>query len=170
MACCDPAAGLDASFPGAVITTDRDQRPEHGDNLKVGTNSDPYEFVDDWGISAEANWDLDVVKLKSILAYRNSDIARGQDIDFTNVYVLAPGNTDERWENWSLEFQAGGTVEALLNVDWLLGWYGYSEDLRNASEVKIASAAGRYIELQVYRAGVPTVFDFESRFNSGEGR
>jgi len=167
----DPSAGLDASFPGAVVTTtDRDLRPESGGNLKVGTNSDPFEFVDDWGLSAEANWDLDVVKVKSILAHRQSDISRGQDIDFTNVDVLAPGDTNEKWKNWSLEFQVGGTVEALLNVDWLVGWYGYSEDLRNSGEVKVASAAGRYIELQVYRAGVPQIFDFESRFNAGEGR
>ena len=158
--------GLGADFPGASIfpalgSADRE-------NLKVGTNADPVEDVDDWGLSAEANWDLDFVKLKAILAHRQTDIFRTQDIDFTNADVLRPGDTDEDWENWSLEFQLGGTLDALLDLDWLFGWYGYSEDLRNQGEVRIASLAGQYIDLQVQRqVFVP---GYAGRFVDGEGR
>ena len=172
--------GLGADFPGSVIfpppppATPPDHQlavdllPEHGDNLKVGTNYDPVEDVNDWGLSAEANLDLDVMKLKTILAYRQADIFRAQDIDFSNLDVLLPNDTDETWENWSLEFQLGGTVEQLLNLDWLIGWYGYSEDLRNAGQVRIASMAGTYIDLQVRRQ--VTVPGYAGRFGNGEGR
>ena len=169
--------GLGASFPGAAVfpTTlpvDHDLaltlQNERGDNLNVGTNWDPQEDVNDWGLSAEATLDLELVKLKAILAHRQTDIFRTQDIDFTNVDVLRPGDTDEDWENWSLEFQLGGTVEPLLDLDWLVGWYGYSEDLRNAGEVRIGTSAGTYIDQQVQRQVV--VAGYASRFIDGEGR
>ncbi len=158
--------GLGATFPGASIFPALG--PQNRDELRVGTNTDPQEDVNDWGLSAEANWDLDVVKFKGILAHRQTDIFRTQDIDFTNVDVLRPGDTDENWENWSLELQAGGTVEQLMDLDWLFGWYGYSEDLVNAGQVKIATATGQYIDLQVQRS--ITIPGYASRFPDGEGR
>ncbi|HEY8120948.1 MAG TPA: TonB-dependent receptor [Myxococcota bacterium] len=158
--------GLGASFPGASVYPALN--PENDEELSVGTNTDPKEDVDDWGLSAEANWDLDAMKLKGILAYRSTDIFRTQDIDFTNVDILRPGDTDETWENWSLEFQAGGTLESLLNLDWLIGWYGYSEDLVNTGEVKIATMTGTYIDQQVRRS--ITIPGYASRFPDGEGR
>ncbi len=161
--------GLGATFPGATIWNGSALvGKQDRDELSVGTNDDPVEDVDDWGLSAEANWDLDVVKVKSILAHRQTDIFRTQDIDFTNVDVLSPGDTDEKWENWSLEFQVGGTLEQAFDLDWLIGWYGYSEDLRNASEVLLGSAAGQYIDLQVRRQA--TIPGYASRFGDGEGR
>jgi iron complex outermembrane recepter protein len=162
--------GLGADFPGAVFAPPAPEyaNPEDGDNLRVGTNTDPQEDVDDWGLSVEANWDLDAVQLKGILAHRQTDIFRTQDIDFTNADVLRPGDVDEDWENWSLELQAGGTVEQLMDLDWLFGWYGYSEDLRNDGAVKIASVAGQYIDLQVRRS--VTILNYANRFVDGEGR
>lgn len=140
------------------------------DNLKVGTNHDPQEDVDDWGLSLETKWDFDVLRFKSIVAYRKTDIFRTQDIDFTNADILAPGDTDESWENWSLELQFSGEVGI---VDWLAGFYGYTEDLANAGSVRFASQGPQYIGLLVAQA-VPTSPGigpvFKGLFNPAEGR
>ena len=121
-------------------------------------------------MSLETNWDLDWVRIKSILAHRQTDIFRTQDIDFTNADILRPGDTDENWENWSLEFQAGGNVEGLLDLDWLVGWYGYSEDLLNAGQVRLATQAPGYIQELVRRSIGNPFFPFANRFNADEGR
>jgi len=142
--------------------------PGDKDNLAVGTDYDPQENVDDWGLSLEGNWELEWSKAKMILAHRQTDIFRTQDIDFTNADILRPGDTDEQWENWSLELQLGGNLEALLDLDWLLGWYGYSEDLENGGQVLLATQAGEYIDLQVQRQVV--IPGFATRFNADEGR
>ena len=149
--------GLGAVFPN----------PSNKNTLDVGTNTDPVENVDDWGIQIEANWDLEWTKLKTLFAHRQTSIFRAQDVDFTNVDVLQPTNVDEDWKNWSLELQAGGDVET-LKLDWLVGFYGYLESLDNAGQVRLGAAAGQYIGQQVARR----VFlpNFASRFNAGEGR
>ncbi len=142
------------------------------DSLDVGTNTDPQEDVDDWGISVESNWDLDWMRVKGILAYRDTDIFRTQDIDFTNADILLPGDTNEQWKNWSLELQFGGNVET-LKLDWLVGLYGYTEDLDNAGQVRLASQAPQYISRLVEQnIGIipPTGTVFVLLFNPGEGR
>jgi outer membrane receptor protein involved in Fe transport len=141
------------------------------DNLKVGTNHDPTEQVDDWGVSLEGSWDLDLVQVKGILAHRETDIFRAQDIDFTNVDILMPGDTDEKWETWSLELQLSGVVES-LDLDWLFGFYGSTEDLANSFQVLIGTQGPQYIGLLVQQAtnSVPIGNAFQGVFNPGEGR
>jgi outer membrane receptor protein involved in Fe transport len=141
----------------------------NNDSLKVGTNHDPKEDVNDWGLSLETNWDLDLVRVKSILAYRNTDIFRTQDIDFTNADILAPGDNDELWETWSLEIQLSGLVEA-LNLDWLFGFYGYHEDLTNQFQVLIGTQGPEYIGRLVNQASGIPVSVFQAQFNPNEGR
>jgi len=142
----------------------------NNDSLRVGTNTDPFEDVNDWGLSLETNWDLDVVEVKSILAHRQTDISRGQDIDFTNIDILMPGVTDEKWENYSLEVQLSGLVEA-VRLDWVFGLYAYAEDLTNNQRVLIGSQGPNYIGRLVAQATAPALqIPFETRFNPGEGR
>ena len=143
------------------------------DNLKVGTNYDPQEDVNDWGLSIDMNWDLDPVKVKGILAHRQTDIFRGQDIDFTNVDILRSGATNETWENWSLELQFSGGTE---RVDWLFGMYGYTEDLTNDFLVNVATQGPEYIGRLVEQAVSPVTGNpalraaFQAQFNVDEGR
>jgi len=141
------------------------------DNLNVGTNSDPEEDVNDWGLSLETNWDLDVVRLKGILAHRQTDIFRTQDIDFTNVDILLPGDTNEKWETWSLEIQASGLVEA-MRLDWVFGFYGSTEDLKNDGQVLIGTQGPAYIGLLVGQStGSPFIGSaLGGQFFTGEGR
>jgi len=170
---CCPATywvpGLNANHIAALGGTVAGTR-DH-DYLQVGTNYDPAEDVNDWGISLESSWDLDWVKAKSILAYRSTDIFRTQDIDFTNADVLLPGDTNEDWENWSLELQFNGDAEA-LRLDWLFGVYLYSEDLVNSGQVRLASQAPQYISRLIEQAlGIPPSGTFfTGLFNPGEGR
>jgi outer membrane receptor protein involved in Fe transport len=170
---CCPAtywvAGLNANNIAAVGGTVSGL--ENSDFLKVGTNYDPREDVDDWGISAESNWDLEWTRIKTILAYRRTDIFRTQDIDFTNADVLLPGDTDEDWENWSLELQLGGDVES-LRLDWLFGFYGYTEDLVNSGQVRLASRGPQYVGRLVQQvSAIPGIGAFiGSLINPGEGR
>jgi outer membrane receptor protein involved in Fe transport len=141
------------------------------DLLDVGTNTDPREDVDDWGLSLETNLDLDWMRVKGILAYRDTDIFRAQDIDFTNADILQPGNTSESWKNWSLELQFGGNVES-LNLDWLFGFYGYTEELDNSTQVRFASQGPAYVgRLVAQNTGIPFLGTLiQSLTNAGEGR
>ena len=114
------------------------------DDVDVGTNFDPFENIDEWGVSLEIDWHINGITLTSLTGYRDFEATRGQDVDFTNADIYLPGNTDEEFENFSQELRLTGSHG---DVDWLVGVYGYTEDIKNA---------GRFLELS--RQG-PAFFD-----------
>lgn len=99
--------------------------PGHPEDLDVGTNGDPFEKVQDQGLSFEINWDLSPdVTLTSITAWRDFKTNRGQDVDFTSADILSVRDEHERWKNFSSEARLTGTTGP---VDWLFGAYTYVE-------------------------------------------
>jgi outer membrane receptor protein involved in Fe transport len=158
---------VDALVSGGGFTT----QYLDNNNLNVGTNSDPTENVNDWGLSLETNWDLDVLKVKSILAHRQTKIFRSQDVDFTDVDILLPGDNDEQWKTWSLEVQLSGLVDA-LHLDWVFGFYGSTESLDNGGAIRIGTQGAEYIGLLVGQStGSAAIGNaFRNQFNTGEGR
>lgn len=115
---------------------------DDADERTVGTNFDPLEEVEDWGVSVETNWDLGFGVLTGILAYREFDVDRGQDIDFSNADILQRPDTSETFENFSLEGRMAGTFESL---DWLVGAYVFTEDIDTQSEVRLSTEGGDYL-------------------------
>jgi len=105
----------------------------------VGLNEDPFENVKDGGISLEGNWDLDVVKLTSITAWRSFRAEYAEDVDFTSADILHPqdpsgGGAFDDFENFSQEIRAQGN--AFEHLDWLLGFYGYTEDVSTHTRIE----------------------------------
>ena len=66
-------------------------------------------------------WEVgDTMNFRSITAYRDYQVARGQDIDFTGADILYPQDSDETFENFSQEFQFYGESG---DLSWLVGGY-----------------------------------------------
>ena len=112
----------------------------------AGANFDSYEDSEDTGISVEINYDIESLNatFTSLSAYTDYEVYRGQDWDFTNVdLVQFPGqDIDESFENLSQEFRLVGTTG---NVDWLVGAYIYSEELKTDERLDFGPAAGPYL-------------------------
>ena len=92
-------------------------------------------------------WDIsDSATIKSITGYRDFQVARAQDWDFTNADLAGnPGqDIEESFKNWSQEFQFIGTSG---NIDWLFGAYFYSEELRTDEALVFGSGADLYWDL-----------------------
>ena len=96
---------------------------------EIGANYEPFEDVEDRGISLEVNWNVGDITVTSITSFRDYEVARGQDIDFGSADILAPQDSHETFENFSQEFQLKGTYGD--NFDWLVGFYYYTEDLES---------------------------------------
>ncbi|MBV1878949.1 MAG: TonB-dependent receptor [Pseudomonadales bacterium] len=113
------------------------------DNYDVGLNFKPFEEVEDWGVQNEATWNIsDDLKLVSITAYREFDVERGQDPDFSGADILQPQFTEESFENFSQEFQLSFATE---NVDYLVGAYIYTEDIDTNESIRLASQGAEYL-------------------------
>ena len=123
------------------------ERGEDDESWDVGVNFDPFEEVEDKGIQNQFNWSInDRWSLSSITSYREFDVERGQDIDFTGADLLQPQYTDESFENFSQELQLQFNSD---RASYLVGAYIYTEDIVTDEAIRLAADGavflGRYI-------------------------
>ncbi len=125
----------------------------NGDDIRVGTNFDPFEEVEEGGVSLEVQWDLaPTLTAVSITSYRDFEVDRGQDVDFTNADVFERSDIHEDFETFSQELRLQGTYGPL---DFLVGGYVYTEDIVNRGPIISASTRGaEFFDLLFSGAGV----------------
>jgi iron complex outermembrane receptor protein len=130
-----PTAAIISNLGGFV-------NPNKTNDRDVGVDFKPFEEVEDWGISAESNWDVNDITFTNILSYREFEVFQGQDIDFSSADVLLPQFTTTEFENFSFELRGVGSI---ASVDWLFGVYAYTEDLKTDGSVRVSADGGAYI-------------------------
>jgi iron complex outermembrane recepter protein len=97
--------------------------------------------VEEWGVSAEANWDFGAATMTSITAYRDWQALRGQDADFTSLSIFErPDNGQfQQFRTFSQELRFNGTAFE-DRLDWLFGAYYANEKLTLNDELRYGSA------------------------------
>ena len=151
--CCPAAFWIAGPTSPLVAALGGDITPFEVDgDVRVGVNFEPYEDVKDWGVSFDLLWEVgDSMTFRSITAYRDYQVARDQDFDFTSADILHPQLTDEGFENVSQEFQLYGENE---NFSWLVGAYIYTEDLESDEVIVLSNDGDIYLATLV---GAPAV-------------
>jgi iron complex outermembrane recepter protein len=86
--------------------------------------------VNEWGLSAEANYELDTLKLTSITAYRDWKANRSADSDYSSADILYRDRNGlfSQFKTFSQEFRANGTFWD-DKLDVLFGGYYAREKL-----------------------------------------
>ena len=138
---------------------------------EVGVNSEPFEDITDWGVQLEMNYDFDFAKATSITSYRKYRSRQGQDIDFTSADILDGSRIRDSYENFSQELRLAGTWSKL---DWLVGFYGYTEDIFNGERLQWGTQAGLFlVRNAVPVVGIETALPFgtgyDARWNQDTG-
>lgn len=146
----------------------------------IATNAEyPHvETADEWGISAELNWQVNDLRLTSISAYRDFQGRNGGDADYQPVDLLnisAEGSARD-FESFSQEIRLQGF--AFDNrLDWLVGGYYTNEELGQGSTLRFGSDYGRFascfLAASVFNeAGVtpPLIDPTQPGCLSGDGR
>ncbi|MDD9801744.1 MAG: TonB-dependent receptor [Deltaproteobacteria bacterium] len=127
--------------PGVINLMNPQVSHFEAQSRKVSLNYEPVEDVEDYGLQVEANWEVRGATVTSITAYREFDAFRSQDIDFTNARILRPQNGNDNFETLSQELRVTGTTGPM---DWLVGVYGYYEDISTSEEIRFDADAGRF--------------------------
>ncbi len=89
--------------------------------------------VKDWGLSGEAIYDLGGTELTSITAYRDNDLIRGTDTDYSIldlIYRPSDGRVFNRFKTFTQELRVQGEAFG-GKLDWLVGGYYANEKLRS---------------------------------------
>ncbi len=121
---------------GAVINDDTFAR-----RVSVTPDRSFKSDVEDWGVSAEINWELGGAKLTSITAYRNWTADREQDADYTNLDMLSRTNNDQQFKTFTQELRLQGKAFD-DRLDWLVGGYFANETLDIADNLQFGRDYG----------------------------
>ena len=83
-------------------------------DMYANTDRGYDQDTDEWGLSAELNWDMGGMTLTSITAYRDWDADRSQDIDYTDADILYRdrGTYGNQFETLTQELRLAGTIRA----------------------------------------------------------
>ena len=132
-----PTSAIIAAFGGDITPFAIDQ------DARVGVNYAPFEDVRNRGLSLDLSWKPKAgMTFRSITAYLDFRISRGQDLDFSNADILHPQDIREGFENFSQEFQLYGETDAF---SWLFGAYIHTEELESSDQIVFSHHGGNYV-------------------------
>lgn len=134
-------SALGTKFPNGATPYTQDP---YRRNISITPGRDYVSDLEDWGVSAEINYDLGAAKLTSITAYRNYRSADYGDYDYSTADLLYrdPG-TFRQFKTFSQELRLQGSAfgDAL---DWLVGGYYAHEDLTLRDNIRFGADYGRF--------------------------
>ncbi len=158
-----PTRALIAAVGGTIISPADPFERKTTANRERGFD----QQVEEWGVSAEFNWDLGFADLTSITAYRDWDAARSQDIDYTNadIFYRGPGTNSNRFETLTQELRLAGDAGP---IEWLVGLYFVDETLTLKDAIRTGEDYEAYIDLLLGGAtGLPNTLSFFSGIPAG---
>ncbi len=125
------------------------------------SNRDTSQYIDDKGVQAEVNIDLDAfggATLTSITGARDWDAVNGRDYDFSAVDMLymnpKESESYNRFKTFSQEFHLSGSTDT---VDWLVGMFYANEDLDKTETYSIGSGYEPYLSTLVGASALPQI-------------
>ena len=137
-------------FPGAGVTTPtgipENSLNRYSRDIAVTPGRTYRGNTNDWGFSAQIDYDFGGIDLTSITAYRNYKAEAPGDLDYGNVdllYRAADGNAYREFKTLSQEVRLSGS--AFDNrLDWLIGGYFANEDLHVRDNLRFGSQYGQF--------------------------
>ncbi|WP_417321885.1 TonB-dependent receptor [Erythrobacter aureus] len=92
---------------------------------EIALDAVPRYDIDAWGVSSTIRYDAGPVELKSIAAFRSSDVDQTLDVDATDIF-LRNIEFSESSKSFTQEFQILSTTPSRLT--WILGAFYLRED------------------------------------------
>lgn len=137
-------------LPSTIAALERGLDAVLNDNTyrtsSVTSGRDYTSNIDDYGLSAEADYEFGGAKLTSITAWRHNNFVRGVDLDYNNLdllYRTGNGGTDQRFNTFTQEVRLQGKAWA-DRLDWLVGGFFMDERLRLSDNLAYGQNFERY--------------------------
>ena len=130
---CCAAANVVNGPTGAIVQAIGGQIvPEDPYSYRVAYNIPSTNNIDNGGLSLQADFDFEKVRLTSITAYRMSRLETNQDSDFTGADLLGENSNKTDIDTFTQEFRLTSTDGERL--DWMVGGFYFDEkvDIENA--------------------------------------
>lgn len=100
--------------------------------------------IDNWGFSGQVDYNMGLLKLTSITAYRKTKAITNQDSDFTSADLLSRNYQDLRIDTFTQELRATTDWDGPLNV--LVGAFYFNEKINQSNELFLGSQFRPYAD------------------------
>ena len=139
---------------GAVISLLGGQLvPEQPFAYRIAADIDPFNEVENGGISAQIDVDYGSFVLTSITSQRFSDTFEALDIDFTSAPLTQTSPNDLNVDTFSQEIRLTSTGDG--DLSWMIGAFYFDESVDYTSEVMWGPQARNYFDTLVAGLGAP---------------
>ncbi|MEM7281521.1 MAG: TonB-dependent receptor [Pseudomonadota bacterium] len=127
-----PTGGIIGALGGSVIT------PADPFNRVTTTNTNRgfQQDVDEYGISAELNFEFETTSLTTITSYRDWETNRSQDVDYTDADILYR-DTDGYVQGFNTLTQEIRLQGGSDTFEWMVGGYYADEELTLSDAVRV---------------------------------
>ena len=135
-----PTGGAIAFIGGALV-------PEQPYSFRTAADIDPFNEVENGGISMQVDVDYGGFILTSITSQRFSDTFEALDIDFTSAPLTQTSPNDLNVDTFSQEFRLTSSGDG--NLDWMVGAFYFDETVDYTSEVLWGPSARNFFDTLV---------------------
>jgi len=127
--------------------------PEQPFAYRIAADIDPFNEVENGGISAQIDVDYGSFVLTSITSQRFSDTFEALDIDFTSAPLTQTSPNDLNVDTFSQEIRLTSTGDG--DLSWMVGAFYFDESVDYTSEVMWGPQARNYFDTLVAGLGFP---------------
>ena len=127
--------------------------PEQPFAYRIAADIDPFNEVENGGISAQIDVDYGSFVLTSITSQRFSDTFEALDIDFTSAPLTQTSPNDLNVDTFSQEIRLTSTGDG--DLSWMVGAFYFDESVDYTSEVIWGPQARNYFDTLVAGLGAP---------------
>ncbi|WP_095012766.1 TonB-dependent receptor [Tsuneonella mangrovi] len=108
----------------------------------------PTSKVENWGVSGQADYTMNSLKLTSITAYRQSSLNADQDVDFTSAKLATGANIGQaKIKTFTQELRLASDFDGPVN--FLLGGYFFDENVDDHDQIVYGSDFRNYVDLLI---------------------
>ncbi len=111
----------------------------------VAINTPIRGVANDFGLSAQLDWDYDTMTFTSITAYREFESDADFDADFTDLDIIGATGSLINVETFTQEFRLAST--GANEIDWLVGAFYFNQDLTARDKVLFGRDTRSFFDL-----------------------
>ncbi|MDC0088762.1 TonB-dependent receptor [Porticoccaceae bacterium] len=167
--CCGVSNLVNGPTGGVIGLLGGELVPEQPFAYRIAADIDPFNEVENGGISAQIDVDYGSFVLTSITSQRFSDTFEALDIDFTSAPLTQTSPNDLNVDTFSQEIRLTSTGDG--NLNWMVGAFYFDEKVKYDSEVLWGPQARNYFGLLIQGLGGPAgaLAGIESAFSLPTG-
>lgn len=155
--CCGAGNIADGPSSGIIMAIGGNLVVENPFSRSVYYNYNPYNKIENNGISMQADIDFEESTLTSITSIRNVNRIEDFDADFTSAELISSLFSETDIQTFTQELRWSSSAGE--SVDWMIGAFYFDEDVAYNSEVVLGADVRAYVDLSA-GMGMPGTLDF----------